>query len=159
MFDFRTTKEHANDINTVINFLHKKNKKSVWLVGTSRGTISAAGVASHTSNSALKGIVLTSSVLTESNNGKESLQDVSVEAIKLPTLFVHHKDDECYVCLYDDLPDIMNKFSNTSKRELKTFTGGESRQSNGCKAKTYHGFSGIEDEVVDSISSWIKSNN
>lgn len=156
---FRTSKEHAKDIQTVIKFLNKKNKRPVWLVGTSRGTISAASIASHLSIPTLKGIVLTSSVLSESNNGKESLQDVSVESIKVATLFVHHKDDGCYVCLYDELPDMMKKFTNTVKLELKSFSGGEERQSNACKAKTHHGFLGIENNVVKSISSWIKSNN
>ena len=156
---FRTSKEHAKDIQSVIKFLYKRNKRPVWLIGTSRGTFSAAAVASQISDPALKGIVLTASVLSESNDGKESLQTVSVESIKVATLFVHHEEDGCYVCEYDELPDMMKKFTHTKKRELKSFTGGEDRQSNGCKSKTYHGFLGIEDNVVKEISDWIKDNN
>lgn len=159
LFFFRTTQEHTKDIQAVIHFLKKRNNKPVWLIGTSRGTISAANVASRLSDSWIKGLVLTSSLLAESNSGKESLQDVSIDLINMPTLFVHHKKDGCYVTLYDDLAITMENFSKTKKRELKTFTGGEETGSNPCKGKSYHGFIGIEDEVVNSISLWIKQNN
>ena len=158
MFSFRTTQKHARDIHAIIKFLNKRTTKPVWLVGTSRGTISVANVASRIDDKALKGIVLTSSVLRPSKDGKDSLHDVSVKSIKEAALFVHHKGDGCYVCLYDDVPDIMKMFNQTRKIELKSFTGGNEKQSNPCKAKTYHGFLGIEKKVVGAISNWIKSN-
>lgn len=158
MFSFRITQKHASDIHAVIKFLNKRTTKPVWLVGTSRGTISVANVASRIDDKALKGIVLTSSVLRPSKDGKDSLHDVSVKSIKEPTLFVYHKEDGCYVCLYDDVPDMMKMFIQARKVELKSFTGGKEKQSNPCKAKTYHGFLGIERNVVSAISNWIKGN-
>jgi len=96
---FRTTGAHVKDIAGVISFLRERHKhKPLWLVGTSRGTISAAKSAAQLHNTnGPDGIVLTASVTESSNSGADTLRDVDLSKITAPTLVVHHKHDECYI--------------------------------------------------------------
>jgi len=43
-----------------------------------------------------------------------------------------------------------------SKVELISFKGGREEDYNPCEAMTYHGFLGLEDQVVTAIARWIK---
>jgi len=54
--------------------------------------------------------------------------------------------------------DIKRKAYNSSRVEVKLFTGGdEPISSNPCQARTYHGYLGIEGQVVDLIIGFIGS--
>jgi hypothetical protein len=64
---FRTSSDHAADLGLVITDVRRRTSGSVWVVGTSRGTISAANVASRfTSLATPDGLVLTSAVTSGS---------------------------------------------------------------------------------------------
>lgn len=155
LYEFRTTEGHAQDIQAVINFLRKKYKKSVWLIGTSRGTLSVANAAARLSGeNGPDGIVLSASVVVSKK--RESLNDVALGDIKVPSLFVHNKDDGCHVCPYGDVDGVMAKLTNVKDKALQTHQGGQSEQSNQCKALTPHGFLGLEEKVVKGIVEWIK---
>jgi len=54
----------------------------------------------------------------------------------------------------NDSPRLMEKLSSTPKKELMTFVGGEDRD-DPCDALAYHGFNGLENEVVGKIAEWI----
>lgn len=43
--EFRTSEKHLEDINALIKFMKDKFNKPVWLIGTSRGTLSATYIA------------------------------------------------------------------------------------------------------------------
>src|SRR5271157_3085966 len=62
---FRRSPEHAQDIKKIIEFLKEKKLDPFYLVGTSRGTISAAYLAGVLKDEALKGVVLTSTMGTQ----------------------------------------------------------------------------------------------
>ncbi len=96
LFHFRTTDKHVKDIKAVIEFLRKRHPgKPLWLVGTSRGTISVANMAARVQGKAgPDGIVLTSSV-TKDKKKRDSLEDIDLSSITVPTYIVHHNDDEC----------------------------------------------------------------
>lgn len=152
----RTGKEHMQDLEEIIKHLRKEANVPVWLVGTSRGTISAAAFASQKPEGA-NGIVLTASV-SESGKGKpDSVMSSDLSKITTSVLLVHHKKDDCYVSPYSGVEKIKKKLVNSRKVEVLAFDGGAAKQKNGCKPKTYHGFFEIEDEVVGKISDWIKS--
>lgn len=119
---FRTTWAHAVDIRAVIDWLRKTAEVPVWLVGTSRGTISAAGVAGQLPTGGPDGIVLTSSVFGPSNRG--SVYDADLAAIKVPVLLVHHQNDLCSCCPYWGASAFMRHVSSASKAELITIEGG-----------------------------------
>src|SRR5277367_4132531 len=65
MRDFRVSAEHRYDIASVIAYLRQAASVPVWLVGTSRGTLSAANGATLETGGP-DGLVLTSSVTRES---------------------------------------------------------------------------------------------
>ena len=151
---FRQTPGHVADIKAVIAWLKRQNNIPVWLVGTSRGTQSAAFIPTQMApaDGGPDGLVLTSSMLTDKSG--RPVPEMPLEKIKVPTLVVHHKQDGCEFCKPADLPKLMDKLTAVPRKELLTFEGGIS-QGDPCEAMAYHGFNGIEQKVVDAIAEWI----
>jgi pimeloyl-ACP methyl ester carboxylesterase len=152
---FRTSAEHATDVRALIAALRAEADVPVWLVGTSMGSVSAAGVAARLHEGGPDGIVLTSSVMAASREMGESLQDVALDRIRVPVLLVHHRDDACRASRYADTSWAMRRLSAAPKRELLTFSGGDAPQSEACEPLAPHGYFGIEERVIDAITAWI----
>jgi predicted alpha/beta-hydrolase family hydrolase len=150
---FRQTREHVTDIKAVIAWLREQDKVPVWLVGTSRGTQSAAFVATQlTGPEGPDGLVLTSTILKD--RGERPVPDMDLGKLKIPVLVVHHEYDGCGNCALGDVRRLMERLGPLPRKELLTFKGGESR-GNPCEAFAYHGFNGIEREVVTKTARWI----
>lgn len=152
---FRASAEHAADIDAVIAYLHKQADVPVWLVGTSRGTESAASVSARAKQQ-IAGLVLTSS-MTEANSGGTAVTEMALDRIKLPVLIVAHRDDGCHHTPAEGAERIKQGLT-AAKVEVRYFTGGDRPRSKPCEAKSAHGFFGIEKEVVDAIAGFIKAN-
>jgi len=152
--DFRQTPEHVADIQAVIAWIRSQSRVPVWLIGTSRGTQSAAHVAIELAGGTVgpDGLVLTSTIL--SDNKSRPVPDRPVQKLKLPVLVAHHEQDGCKKCLFSDMPKLMNRLDGAARKELLTFRGGDS-QGDPCKALAHHGFNGIEQDVVSRIAAWI----
>jgi dienelactone hydrolase len=151
---FRQTAEHVADVKAVIAWLKQQNNVPVWLVGTSRGTQSAAFVATQLpmADGGPDGLVLTSTIL--SDNKSRPVTRMPLDRVAIPVLVVHHKEDGCKLCAYADLPRLMDALSAAPKKQLLTFEGGASR-GDPCEAYAHHGFNGIEPDVVNKIAEWI----
>ena len=151
---FRQKPEHVADIKAVIAWLKQQAGIPVWLVGTSRGTQSAAFIATQLApaDGGPEGVVLTSSILADTRS--RPLPKMPLGRIQVPTLVVHHKQDGCEHCKYTDLPQLMDKLTAAPRKELLTFEGGRS-EGDPCEAMAYHGFNGIEEDVVAKIAQWI----
>jgi len=150
---FRQTAEHAADIKAVIAWLRDNLRVPVWLVGTSRGTQSAAYIATRLgSGGGPDGIVLTSSILADRRSA--AVPELGLETLNVPVLVVHHEEDGCRVCLFSDMPRLMEKLAALPRKELVTFKGG-SNVGDPCEARAYHGYNGLEPEVVSRIAVWI----
>jgi hypothetical protein len=150
---FRGTREHVMDVKAVIAWARKQADVSVWLVGTSRGTESAAYSATYlTGHDGPDGIVLTSTILTDSK--EFSVPALQLDRLRIPVLVVHHVDDGCSHCSYADISKLMDKLDKVSKKELLPVKGGVS-QGDPCEARSYHGFNGIETHVVKRIAEWM----
>ncbi len=157
LYDFRTSVEHAQDIQGVIDRLREKNNVPIFLVGTSQGTISAAGVTTRLKSRGIAGVVLTSTVTQTNNRGnKEQVFDADLELIRTPVLVVYHEDDGCYVTPYEDADRLMDSLVNARHKKLLSYKGGKYPESDACRALSEHGFFGIEERVVGDIVSWIK---
>lgn len=152
----RTSAAHAEDIKHVISELRKIANVPVWLVGTSRGSISAANVAARLKDGGPDGLVLTSAVTQESKRDFETVNSVRLKDIRVPTLLVHHKNDDCPVTPYGDAVALKRRFTSVPKIDLLTFSGGDST-GDPCQGMSHHGFLGLDAEVVAAISSWIKN--
>lgn len=155
--DFRSGKKHAKDIQSVIRYLRQQKNIPVWLIGTSRGAISAANGAVRLQQNGPDGIVLTATVNQTSNAGADSIHSIKLKKITLPVLLAHHKNDECYVSPYKGMKRVKKKLKNATRVELLSYEGGDNIAGNPCKAKTFHGFLGIESSVVNDIAAGIIS--
>jgi hypothetical protein len=152
---FRQSKGHVTDVKAVIAYLRQQANVPVWLMGTSMGTLSGAFVTTELprESGGPDGLVLTSTILTFP--GARAVPGMPLGFIKLPVLLVHHKLDGCEHCRPVDLPAVMDKLSAAPRKELMLFEGGTSRHPDPCEAFAYHGYNGIESDVVAKIAAWI----
>lgn len=145
---FRLSAEHAADVGAVVQTLRKRFNAPVWLVGTSRGTLSAAAVALNLAQkgaAAPDGVVLTASMT--------SVADLPIDTFAMPVLLAAHRQDTCAATDYRDLRRITLRL-RAPRHEVLAFSGGRSTGP-ACEAFAYHGFNGIEDEVVAAIARWM----
>lgn len=151
---FRISAEHIEDLRRVVAFLKKDSGLPVWVVGTSMGTISATALAAAGGKEEVSGIVLTSSV-TKKKTG--AVPEQKLESIRLPVLVVHHEFDECKICVPGEVSQILKGLKNAPIKREVYVKGGANPTGNPCDALHWHGFIGMEKEVVDLISAWIKN--
>ncbi|HYH41499.1 MAG TPA: alpha/beta hydrolase [Burkholderiales bacterium] len=150
---YREGAEHAADVKAVIAWMKENTKLPVWLIGTSRGTQSAASVATRLPpGEGPNGIVLTASILSDRRS--RAVPEMAVDKLTIPVLVVHHQEDACRATLFRDVPRLMDKLTSASRKELMTFRGGESH-GDPCEAMAYHGFNGLEKDVVARIAAWV----
>jgi pimeloyl-ACP methyl ester carboxylesterase len=153
---FRTSAAHADDVRAVIAALRGEGVGAVWLVGTSMGTVSAANAAVRLAGAdGPDGLVLSSTVTREGRERPESVGDVRLKSIRVPTLVVHHRQDACRATPYADTPGLLRDLASAPRRELLSFDGGASPQSAPCEARSAHGYLGLDAEVVAAIAKWI----
>lgn len=152
---FRQSRSHAADVKAVMAYLRQQSNAPVWLMGTSMGTLSGAFVATELprGDGGPDGLILTSSIL--SFPGARAVPAMPLGFIKVPVLVVHHKLDGCDHCRPGELPGLMDKLSSTPRKELMLFEGGTSRGPDPCEAFHYHGYNGIEADVIAKIAAWI----
>lgn len=152
---FRQRPMHVTDVLGVIAWLREKYPKlPVWLIGTSRGTQSAAFVATETAGKpeGPDGLVLTSTILTDVK--ARSVLEMPLEKLTLPVLVVHHKEDGCSHCDYNMAPKALEKLVSSRRKALISIEGGAD-EGDACEAMSHHGFNGQESDVVGKIVSWI----
>jgi pimeloyl-ACP methyl ester carboxylesterase len=154
---FRTSPEHVADIDAVSRKLKEISDVPVWLIGTSRGSESVAWLAYH-ANEKPAGIVLTSSVTMETDKGS-AVTDLRLDRIDVPVLIIAHREDNCWVSPPDGAENIKNALENAPVVKLVYFSGGSADRSKPCQAMSKHGFIGIESDVVDTISTFIRDNS
>jgi pimeloyl-ACP methyl ester carboxylesterase len=150
----RIAADHIEDLGKVVDVLKKELGLPVWLVGTSRGTVSTTAAAIAFGNDRLAGIVLTSSVTSFRRVGAVPRQDLA--AIRIPVLVVHHEQDACTICRAAEVPYIIDGLRNAPVRKKLIVRGGENPTGDPCEALHYHGFIGQERQVVGQIAAWIR---
>jgi len=161
---FRITAGHAEDLGKVIADVRARTNTSVWLVGASRGSISAVNAAARLSGpSAPDGLVLTSALMSGFRGGRKpwvahTVFDLPLEAIRLPLLVVGHAADKCIRSPADLMGNITAR-TNGARGQVVTVTGGPGRPGppsvNACEGRAPHGFVEQEAEVVAGIARFI----
>ncbi len=146
MCGFRCSAEHVTDIDAVIEHLRGISGLPVWLVGTSRGTESAAHAA-ICGRAEIGGLVLTSSIVVTDANGT-SLTEMLLGEITVPTQVLAHRDDACPVTPPRGAKEIADRLIGAPKVDLAYFSGGAEPQSGPCDPLCPHGFFGIEGAVI-----------
>jgi hypothetical protein len=151
--EFRLGDEHLRDISVVTeNLAQRFPAVPLFLIGTSRGTISAAALGSRLSERAA-GAVLTATMFRhtpkKSKEPGEGLSKFDFAMVKVPLLLVHHVSDQCASTPYGDAARLSEKFP------LISVFGGATPQSGPCEPFSQHGFLGKESETVEQIVNWM----
>ncbi len=157
---FRTGKEHIQDIRKVIDLLNQRWPGPLYLVGTSRGTVSVAHLGAALQDPRISGIVLTSSIGASRPSRTDrlplSLFEVPMESITYAVLFVHHRNDGCWASNYADALRLRKRITKSPKVDFIEVQGGDPARSEPCEAMSPHGYLGKEREVVAAITDWVE---
>jgi hypothetical protein len=162
---FRITSQHAEDLGKVLADVRARTKAQTWLVGTSRGSISAVNAAARLAGpSAPDGLVLTSALMSGFHGGRKdwvahTVFDLPLEAIRLPVLVVGHAEDKCIRSPAALMGDIIAR-TNGVREQVVTVTGGPGRPGTpsveACVGRAPHGFVDQEAEVAAGIARFIR---
>ena len=146
---FRIHPDHATNIENIIADIRALTGKPVWLIGASRGAISAVNSAAHLSGvEAPDGLILTSPVTSGREGGykawvAQSVFSVDSEAIRIPVLVIAHTRDKCVRTPPDLAGLIVEKTSGTREKTVK-MSGGPGWSGRvsvkACRGKSPYGF-------------------
>lgn len=149
----RTGDEHAADNAAVFRAIRATDPAPLWVVGTSMGTISAAAAAIRDDGNLIAGVVLTSSIVNYKMPGAVPTQEL--DRVRVPTLIVHHAQDACWACRPHEVGNIAAALLNAPVKQTHFVSGGAEPTGNPCEPMHYHGFVGMQEQVVDFIAAWI----
>ena len=153
-YGYRVSPAHVQELAAVIRHARQLSNAPVWLVGTSRGTVSGTAAVIALPEGDVQGLVLTSSV-TSKRIGAIATQDIG--KIKVPTLVVHHKNDACKICVPYEASRITDGLKSAPIKKFQMLEGGSDPTGDPCEGQHWHGFINHEKETVQLISNWIKS--
>ncbi|MGH6693311.1 MAG: alpha/beta hydrolase [Gammaproteobacteria bacterium] len=146
--DFRLGAAHAADAGRVVADLRSRFPGlPVFLVGTSRGAISAAAAGKRL-GPGVDGVVLTATVFLASRR-QPGLSGFDFASFPTPLLLVHHVDDGCEYSPHSAAKRLADRYP------LVSVSGGPPAQSKPCEAMSPHGFLGREVDTVDAIAKWM----
>jgi len=152
---FRMSGKHATDIMAVVDFLKKQSDVPMWLVGTSRGTYSAASVALKMEER-ISGLILTSSVTRDRNEKfEDGILILPLRSFTKPVLIVAHKGDACETTPPANAAKLQAAFSRSQRVEVAILEGGLRAASGPCAGLSPHGFYGVENLAVSRITDFI----
>jgi pimeloyl-ACP methyl ester carboxylesterase len=147
---FRAGAGHAADLRAVAAEMKKRHPGlPLFVVGTSRSTLSAAYLAAALEGE-VAGAVLTSSLFySDARARMTALASFDWSKAGVPLLFVHHAEDSCGATPYLEAQRLARRFP------LVTVHGGKPPESGPCDPLAPHGFFGREAETVDAIAAWM----
>jgi len=147
---YRSSKEHADDVRSVIARLRDEHGFSkIFVMGHSFGTISSRWLAKNL-GSEINGSIHSASMNGPNRQGwATSLSGFSYDTIAAPVLHVHNENDACSATPYS----IVKEYGGEN---LVTVRGGVPG-GDPCGGTHLHSFQGREELVVRSIISWIKT--
>ena len=147
---YRSSKEHADDVRSVIAKLRDEHGYSkIYVMGHSFGTISSRWLAKNL------GTEISGSIHSASMNGPNplgyanSLSGFPYDTIAAPILHVHNESDACPHTPYS----IVKGYAGEN---LVTVRGG-APTGDPCGGTHLHSYQGREEIVVRAIISWIKT--
>ena len=146
---FRNSPQHVLDIGRLVDFLGGQGMGPLFLVGTSMGTLSVAYLGTQLKDTRVKGLILTATVAVP-----EYVGGLRLGGIGVPVLLVHHQDDGCRFSPFMDAWQLKNKLSGSPKVDFVRVQGGSPPKSGPCNPLSYHGFWGMENQVVQVMTDW-----
>jgi dienelactone hydrolase len=162
---YRETKAYADDMGAMVATLRSAGATKVVVIGTSRGTLSVANGVSKLGAGPRRpnAQVLTSGFWKVGASARgftiwKLAGQGNARSMNLPTQLVWHRDDGCSVTRAADVPAFRKWLEGGgAKVAVKEFSGGlPSLDQDPCEARAPHGFFGLDDQVVEAISGWIR---
>lgn len=146
---FRMSRQHRQDIGAAVQDLRRRFPSAgIYLVGTSRGTVSVAHLGAALGKM-IDGVVLTSTVFEAARSDKPGLSGFDFNALHGRVLLVHHVDDACPVTPYRDAQRFSRQFP------LISVQGGLEPKTGECQGLSAHGYYGREAETIAAIKQWL----
>lgn len=160
---YRSSAADAQDIGAMVAYLKKNGAAKVWLVGTSRGTLSAANAVARLAGDPQlrpQGVVLSSGFWALGQDTKvPSIWKVvkgNAASLRAPTLLLRHMADSCPLTRPTMVPAFADWLkSGGAAVTVRDFSGGLPPLSEPCKARSAHGFYGLDAEVVKATVAWM----
>jgi len=121
--------------------------KQVWILSTSRGYFTSAAISKYSSDY-FAGAIHTAGVVDMVVKFQDAISKTST-----PQFFVHHVEDPCNITRYSTAKNVAAQI----EAPLISVYGGSGYFGGACNAHTQHGFKGMEDKVMASISKIIKA--
>ena len=148
--DYRSSKEHADDVRSVIAKLRNDYGYSkIYVMGHSMGTVSSRWLAKNL-GSEISGSIHSASMNRSTRDGfAASVYGFPYNTIAAPVLHVHNENDACQLTPY-------SLVKGYAGENLLTVRGGVPG-GDPCGGTHYHSYQGREELVVRSIISWIKT--
>ncbi|WP_439519626.1 hypothetical protein [Hydrogenophaga sp.] len=162
---YRVDPRHAQDLGRVIADVRVRTRGAVWVMGTSRGAISAVNAASRlVGDAAPDGIVLSSSVVSGQVGARKpwvahSVFDLPLENIRQHVLVVGHAADACIRSPASLMARITER-TQGAREQVVTVTGGPGgahlSSVDACEGRSPHGFLDQEAEVAAGIERFVR---
>lgn len=149
---FRESLEHAQDIAAIVAFLRKHSQLPVWLIGTGNGTTSVLNAATRLPKNGPDGIILTSSISDE----YAAIINQKLDKVRIPVLLMR-KTNPCPSAGQPAPDSIIAALKNSPKAEELVVTPATKTGADPCQIPPSHGYLGLENQLADKISSWIKT--
>ncbi len=153
---YRWSDAHASDIGALVKHL-RRIAAPVYLFGTSRGAISVVNAAVKLSGEeAPDALVLTAGMLIHIDPKQPSAErNVGhLERIRQPVLLVYHQNDKCKFTPASSAEQFAKLLTSARKADVKLLSGGTAA-GDPCEANHYHGFRGLDTEVVRVTTGWL----
>lgn len=153
--EWRLGPQHVTDTRKVIEALQARSPGRVVLIGTSRGTLSAAYVAAKLEDPRVTGVVLTSSMVEHGRGRWSTVYETPLGKISAPVLIVHHREDDCRATPIAAALSLPRWLKKSSKVDFVEVSGGDPAISDPCEPLAAHGYLGRERQVIQVIADWI----
>lgn len=162
---YRIDAQHADDLGRLISAVRTRSGGAVWLVGTSRGAISAVNAAARLRGAAAPdGVVLTSAVVKGDPQARKawvahSVFDLPLREIAQPLLVVVHAQDNCVRSPPTESVRLIEATRSVRSQAVRVTGGPGVRTSDAlqaCEGRSPHGFAEQETEVAEGITRFVR---
>lgn len=155
---YRWSENHARDIGALVAYL-RAITAPVYLVGTSRGALSASNAVVRLSGPERPdAAVITAGMLVHVNDKQPSVERTvgGLDRIGIPILLVQHEHDECAYTPASGIALFKPLLTAAPRVDVVMMRGGSGGRGDPCEAHSHHGFLGLDDEVVAAVTGWLK---
>lgn len=156
---YRFGTPHATDLAAVVSAARAVGGP-VFVIGTSRGAVSAVALFAKQSGPLPDGLVISSGTLLDHGRIPGAASVGNLASIRVPVLLLRHDSDGCAATPPGDADRFKAQLGGAPRVEIVGFSGGGPQQGRAdpCGPQHYHGFLGIEDQVVARTVAWMGAN-